>query len=49
MQPDANAIDALAAFPFLRNPAILSQLKAELSEYLVKTEDVSADMAPLEW
>ena len=48
MQPDANAIDALAAFP-LRDPAILSQLKAELPEYLVKAADVSADMALLEW
>lgn len=49
MQPDANAIDGLAVFPFVNNPTILSQLKAELPEYLLKAEDVSADMSPLEW
>ena len=49
MQPNANAIDGLAVFPFLNNPTILSNLKLELPEYLVKAEDVSADMAPLEW
>lgn len=49
IQPDSTAIDALAALPFLRDPSILSQLKAELPEYLVKAADVSADMAPLEW
>ena len=46
MQPNANAIDGLAVFPFF---TILSQLKAELPEYLVKAEDLSADMAPLQW
>ena len=49
MQPDANTIDGLAVFPFLNDPTILSQLKGELPEYLVKAEDLSADMAPLEW
>ena len=48
MQPDANAIDGRAVFPFVNNPTILSQLRAELPEYLVKAEDVSADMSPLE-
>ena len=46
MQPNANAVDDLAVFPFLNDPALLSQLKLE---YLVKAEDVSADMAPLAW
>ena len=49
MQPNPNAIDELAVFPFLNDTALLSQLKVELSEYLVKAEDVSVDMAPLEW
>ena len=48
-QPDANAIDALAAFPFLNNSMTLSQLKTELPDYLVKAADVSVDMALLEW
>ena len=49
MQPNANAINDLAVFPFLNDIALLSQLKVELPEYLVKAEDVSANMAPLEW
>ena len=49
MQPDANAIDDVAVFPFLNDPALLSQLKAEFPEYLVKAEDVSAYITPLEW
>ena len=49
MQPNANAINDLAVFPFLNDIALLPQLKVELPEYLVKAEDVSANMAPLEW
>ena len=49
MQPTANAIDDLTVFPFLNKPTILSQLKAELPEYSVKAEDVSAGMTPLGW
>ena len=51
IQPDANAIDALAAFPFFNNSVTLSllQLKTELPDYLVKAADVSVDMALLEW
>ena len=48
MQPNANAINNLAVFPFLNDIALLPQLKVELPEYLVKA-DVSANMAPLEW
>ena len=35
--------------PFLNKPTILSQLKAELPEYSVKAEDISAGMTPLGW
>ena len=49
MQPKANAVDDLAVFPFFNDRALLSQLKVELPEYLVKAADVAADMAPLEW
>lgn len=49
MQTNANAIDDLAVFPFMNDLTILSQLKVELPEYLAKAEDVSSDMAPLEW
>ena len=51
IQPDANAIDALAAFPFFNNSVTLSllQLNTELPDYLVKAADVSVDMALLEW
>ena len=49
MQPTANAIDDLAVCAFLNKPTILSQLKAELPEYLIKAEDVSAGMTPLRW
>ena len=49
IQPDANAIDALAAFPLLNNSVTLSQLKTELPDYLVKAANVSVDMALLEW
>ena len=44
MQPNANAIDDLAVFPFLNDPALLSQLKVELPEYLGKAEDVSSSV-----
>ena len=49
MQPDANAIDALSAFPFLNDTSTLSNLKTELPDYLVKAADASAEMAPLDW
>ena len=49
MRPDANAIDALAAFPFLSDPTTLNHLKTELPDYLTKAEDVSINMAPFEW
>ena len=49
MRPTANSIDDLAVFPFFNDPVLLSRLKSELPEYLVKADDVSADIAPLEW
>ena len=49
MRPTANSIDDLAVFLFFNDPALLSRLKSELPEYLVKADDVSADIAPLEW
>ena len=48
MRPTANSIDDLAVFTFFNDPALLSQLKSELPEYLVKADD-AADIAPLEW
>ena len=48
-EPEGMLSRLKAVFPFLNNPTILSQLKAELPEYLVKAEDLSADMTPLEW
>jgi len=49
MQPDASAIDALTAFPFLADATTLHHLKTELPDYLAKAQDVSINMAPLEW
>ena len=49
MQPDANAIDGLVAFPFLNDPDTLSLLKTELPDYMAKATDVSFEMEPLEW
>jgi len=49
MQPDASAIDALTAFPFLADATTLHHLKTELPDYLAIAQDVSINMAPLEW
>ena len=49
MQPDALAIDSLAAFPFLNTPSILSTLKQELPQYIAHSEDLSSDYDPLQW
>ena len=49
MQSTVNSIDNLAFSPSLNDLALLSQLKAESPEYLVKADDVSADTTPLEW
>jgi len=49
MQPDASAIDALTAFPFLADATTVHHLKTELPDYLAIAQDVSINMAPLEW
>ena len=49
MQPDANSIDGLVAFPFLNDQDTLLLLKKELPDYIAKATDVSAEMDPLEW
>ena len=41
MKPDATAVDALKAFPFLNTPAVLDGLKQELPAYMAKATDVS--------
>ena len=49
MKPDALAIDALKAFPFLDNVTVLDGLKRELPTYLAKAADTSPSIEPLHW
>ena len=42
LQPDANTVDSLVAFPFLNNPTVLDHLKQELPQYIALTEDLSS-------
>ena len=49
MKPDASAIDALKAFPFLDNIAVLDGLKQELPTYMAKAADISPSIEPLRW
>jgi hypothetical protein len=49
MKPDASAIDALRAFPFLDDITVLDGLKQELPSYLAKAADVSPSIEPLPW
>ena len=41
MNADANAIDSLAAFPFLNNPSVLNNLKLELPTCVGLAQDIS--------
>ena len=49
MQPNAAAVDDLAAFPFLNTQTILDDLKAELPLYLAKAADVDSSIDALDW
>ena len=49
MKPDVSAVDALKAFPFLNDPAVLDGLKQELPTYMAKSTDVSVNMDLLPW
>ena len=48
LKPDASAIDALAAFPFL-NTSILNSLKSELPDYLAKATDIASYVTTVDW
>ena len=48
MQPASQDVDALQAFPFIKQPD-LENLKQELSTYLAKAEDLDDDVDPLHW
>ena len=48
LKPDASAIDALAAFPFL-NTSILNSLKSELLDYLANATDIASDVTTVDW
>ena len=49
LQPSANDVTSVEAFPFLKDPTVIAGLKAELPSYLAKTADVSPDFDCLEW
>ena len=49
MNADVNAIDSLAAFPFLNNPSVLNNLKLELPTYVGLAQDVSPENDTLNW
>ena len=49
MQVDSSDVDELASFPFLNEPAILTNLKSELHVYVAAVEDISRDIDVLQW
>ena len=49
MQVDSLDVDELASFPFLNEPAILTNLKSELHVYVAPVEDISPDIDILQW
>ena len=49
LQPDANAVDEISAFPFLNDTKILDDLKAELPQYLASAADVVEDVDIVDW
>ena len=49
LQPSADAIESVNAFPFLNDPTIIAGLKAELLLYLAKVADVNPNFDCLEW
>lgn len=48
IQPDANAISALSAFPFF-STEVLDGQKVELPSYLARVTDVDPNLSCLEW
>ena len=49
LQPNLNAIDSVAAFPFLNSSDILGNLKAELPQYLARATDISQQTESVDW
>lgn len=49
IQPNAEAIDALKAFPFFNSQAILDGLKGEIPAYLSKVSDMDPSFDILHW
>ena len=49
MQPTANSVDSLKAFPFLDKQEVIDGLKKELPQYLAKAADVSSEIDPVDW
>ena len=49
MQPAADAVDSLKAFPFLKKQETLDGLKEELPQYLAKASDISSEIDPVDW
>ena len=49
LQPDANAVDSVTAFPFLNSSEILGNLKAELPQYLARATDISQQTESVDW
>ena len=49
IQPNADALNSLKAFPFLNSQVVLEGLKGELSSYLAMVSDIDADIEILRW
>ena len=49
IQPNAEAIDKLKAFPFINSQAILDVLKGELPSYLSKVSGIDPSIDILDW
>ena len=50
MQPDAATVEqSLLAIPFLSAPSVVTNLKAELPDYIARAADTSADFPVLDW
>ena len=47
MEPTANSVDSLNAFPFLDKQEVIDGLKEELPQYLAKAADVSSEIDPV--
>ena len=49
IQPDAEAINCVKAFPFLDSQTVLNGLKQELPSYLAKVGDLDPEIDILQW